>query len=95
MRRLFALASGVLLGAVLMWVALQYHVLRTNGGLVMTPKRTATLRDSYLDVRSFGVTDWAANPDLVWSLTQNGKTDVLGEANVADTTLKDVLKRIK
>ncbi len=95
MRRLFALASGVLLGAVLMWVALQYHVLRTNGGLVMTPKRTATLRESYLDVRRFGVSDWAAHSDVVWSLTQNGKTDVLGDASVVDTTLKDVLRRVK
>ena len=95
MRRLLSMITGVALGAALMWGGLKYHVLRTNDGLVYVPKREATLTDTYLDVRSWTVADWTTHPDLVWTLAQNGKGDVVKDPNVLQATLNSAIRQIK
>lgn len=90
MPRFGSLLMGAIVGGALMWGSMQYHVLRTKDGFTYVPKRHTTLADTYNDVREWGITDWSAHPDLVVALTENGKTEVMGQVNL-EATLKDVL----
>ena len=82
---------GAVVGGALIWGALQYHLVRTNEGFTYVPKQHTTLADTYIDVRQWGVTDWAQHPDLALSLSQNGHKDLIGNPEVLEATLKDTL----
>lgn len=94
MRRLMSMLFGVALGGLLMFGALQYHVLRTNDGFSYVPKRNATLKDTYLDVREWSALDWSNHPDLIISMMQNGRKDVLERHNVSETTFNDIWHKL-
>ncbi len=78
MWRITWLVGGIILGSLLTLGAQRYHVIHTKDGLKMVAKRTSTLTDTYVDVREWGVVEWSKHPDLVWTLTQNDRKDVLG-----------------
>ena len=77
MRRLLALVFGVLLGAAAMFIAFKSHVIRTKEGWVYVPKPSASLVDSFVDVREWKTTDWDKHPQLKKTLEQAGRTDLI------------------
>ncbi len=80
MRRLFALVFGAMLGAVAMFIAFKFHVLRTKDDWVFVPKPSASLVDAYVDVREWGTTDWTKHPQLVKALVLTGRADLVRQA---------------
>jgi hypothetical protein len=68
---------GMIVGAGLMSFAFKYHVMYAKDGLVLIPKKQASLSDPYVDVRSWKFSDWQAHPDLVQSLMANGRSDLI------------------
>jgi len=95
MRRLFWLSMGLLLGAVGMWVSMNYHVLRTHNGFAWVPKYRASLAGTFVDVRQWGVTEWTEHPELVLTLEKNERTEIIGDAQVFGTTLRDAMNFVK
>lgn len=80
MSRLGALVTGVVVGGGLVYGSLNYHVLRTDEGLEMVPKAEATFSDTYLDVRNFGVSDWADHEQVAHAVLKAGKDHILKDA---------------
>ena len=80
MSRLGSLLLGVVLGAALVYGALNYHVLRTPEGLEFVPKLSATFSDSYLDVRQYKVSDWADHEQTARAVVKSGKDHILKDA---------------
>jgi hypothetical protein len=80
MGRLFALVLGVVVGGVAVYGSLEYHLVRTSDGFLAVPKTKANWADTYVDVRPFGVEDWARHRDLVEALIAAKKEQVFGEA---------------
>ena len=78
MWRITWLLGGVILGATLTLGAQSYHVINTKDGIKLVAKRNSTLTDTYVDVRQWGVAEWSKHPDLMWTLAQNDRKDVLG-----------------
>jgi hypothetical protein len=95
MRKLMWMVFGVAIGAGGMWYAMHNHVLRTNSGLAMVPKFRAQLSGTYFDVRDWGVTEWTEHPDLVLTLEKNQRTDIIGDAKIFGTTLRDATNLLK
>lgn len=91
MRSISSLLLGAVIGGVVTWGAFTHHVLRTDKGLTYLTKRNVTLTEAYVDVRGWGVAEWAKHPDLMFSVTQQGRTDVMSQpsASTIETTLKD------
>ena len=89
MWRVTWLLGGVVLGAVLTIGAQSYHVIHTKEGLKFVAKRNATLSDTYVDVREWGVTEWSKHPDLMWTLAQNDRKDILN-TNVLERDMQGV-----
>jgi hypothetical protein len=95
MRKLLWMFAGIAIGAVGMWTSMNYHVLRTNAGMAMVPKYRAQLNGTYLDVREWGVTEWTEHPDLVLTLEKNKRSDIIGDAKIFGTTLRDATNLLK
>lgn len=95
MRRILSVLFGVLLGAAGMWTAMNYHVLRTKDGFACVPKYRAHLAGTFVDVREWGVTEWTEHPELVMTLERNKRTEIIGDAKVFGTTLRDAINLVK
>lgn len=78
MSRIGALVFGVVVGCGLMYGGLFYHLLRTDAGFEMVPKASATLTDSYLDVRKFSVSQWADHQAVAQAVLKADKGHLLG-----------------
>ncbi|MFC1757401.1 hypothetical protein ACFL2H_01360 [Planctomycetota bacterium] len=86
-KRVYPFLIGIVVGAVGMYVALIYHVVRAPDGFHLIEKTTATLSGCYADIREFKLEDWKANPDLAVAISASGKTHLLTEnaiGNVQD-----------
>jgi hypothetical protein len=95
MRRIAWLGFGILLGAAGMWASMNYYVLRTKDGITWVPKYRARLAGTFVDVREWGVTEWTEHPELVLTLEQNKRTEIIGDAKVLGTTLRDAMNLVK
>lgn len=73
---------GVIVGALLFFLATQYHVVRNNDGVFFVPKSTNRLTDIYVDTRHFELTDWRQNQPLAVAILRNKQSHLL-----ADTSL--------
>ena len=80
MRRLFALAFGILLGAAAMFVAFKFHVVRIKDDWVFVPKPSASLVDAYVDVREWDTAEWTKHTQLVKALVLTGHADLVRQA---------------
>jgi hypothetical protein len=76
-RKLFIFVMGMLVGAGLVGFSFKYHVVYTNDGLILVPKKQAALGDLYVDVRNWKPSDWQAHPGLVQSLIARGRGDLI------------------
>jgi len=92
MRRWMTFLMGMVVGGLLLWGMLQYHVLHTREGLRLVPKVNASLAKTYVDIRTFTVADWARNTDLVLALTNANQRDLMG--NAAGNALQNGLDRL-
>lgn len=75
-----ALVVGALLGAAAVYGSLNFHVLRTDNGVDFVRKSQSNLKDTYVDVRHFGVGDWLDHPELAQDLTKAGKQALMSDA---------------
>lgn len=75
--------GGLVVGAVLLYGAMTYHVVNTPDGLQVVPKTIPGLAGTYVDIRGFGIDDWAEHRDLAMALTQAGKSELLGDAAIS------------
>jgi hypothetical protein len=83
MGRLFWLVAGAAIGGGLMYGAFNYHVLKTDKGFELIPKRTPSLTECYMDVSKFTVTDWGGHPDLSADITAAEKSHLLDDAGAS------------
>ena len=77
MRRLFAMAFGMLLGAAAMFIAFKFHVVRIKDDWVFVPKPSASLVDAYVDVREWDTAEWTKHAQLVKALVLTGRADLV------------------
>lgn len=95
MRRLAWMLFGVMVGAAGMWGSMNYHLLRTHDGMACVAKYRPELANTYYDVREWGVTEWAEHPELVMTLQQQERTEIIGDAKVLGTSLKEMTRFVK
>ena len=90
MGRLWSFVWGVVVGASLLYCAMTYHVVHTQDGLQVVPKITAGLPGTYVDIRGFGIDDWARHRSLAMALIHADKGDLMGDA--AMSPLRETLE---
>lgn len=74
---------GLVVGAVLMYGSLHYHVVRGNDGFFVVPKVTSELRDVYVDIRGFTLEDWKQHKPLAAAIMKSERSEVLADATLS------------
>lgn len=71
---------GLVVGAVLMFVGLKYHIVRASDGHHMITKMRPQLAEIYTDVRDFTVDDWRMHKNLMIAITESNDEALKEEA---------------
>jgi hypothetical protein len=77
MSRLHTFFLGVVTGAVLLHAATTYHLVRAADGIHFIPKQPPRLSETYVDIRSFTINDWASHTQLASALVQANQQQLL------------------
>lgn len=80
MRRWFTFLSGVVVGGLLLYGVLNFHLLRASDGLHVIPKINAQVAGTYVDVRNFSLRDWVEHPEIIAALRDAGRNDLIETA---------------
>ncbi len=94
---------GTLLGTSLMFMALQYHVLRTHDGVQLVPRIPQhSLGLAWADIRHWSASQWTDRPELARALLAHGSgslisqsvTEQLAESVGAESATLDQLRSL-
>lgn len=84
---------GLVLGASAMYVALQYHVVRSHDGFQMVPRTPQhSVGLAYADVRNWSPSQWTDRPELARALMAHGSSDLISESvagSLADSVTEE------
>ncbi|MCH2596585.1 MAG: hypothetical protein MKZ95_12390 [Pirellulales bacterium] len=80
MRRIITFLFGMIVGGILLYGALNYHILRAKDGFHLIPKTSARLGSTYVDIRNFTVTDMANHADIVEVIILSDKKELMRDA---------------
>ena len=92
MPRLFSFVFGMMVGALLCYGATNFHLIRAEDGFHLVHKVRAHLSEAYVDIRTFGVSDWTAHSELAAALAHDNKEYLMQGA--AAQTLKDGIDQL-
>ena len=68
---------GMVAGALLMYVAMHYHVVRGNQGVFLVPKLSNNLSDVFIDTRQFDLDEWRKHKPLAAAIMQSNQSHLL------------------
>jgi len=89
MGRLPSFVAGLIVGGALAVGSLKFHVVRAYDGFHLVPKLTAQFSDAYIDIRSFGVSDWDEHPLLAMAIVRADKAYLMN--NAASQSLRNAM----
>jgi hypothetical protein len=92
MKRYLSFLLGLVTGAALLYVAMSFHVVRSRDGFNLVAKTPARLSETFVDIRTFTMADWASRPQLAAALVQSGKQHLLGDS--AANAFQESLNRL-
>jgi hypothetical protein len=92
MSRFSSFLLGMVAGAGLIQGATTYHIIRASDGFHFVAKQPARLSETYVDIRAFTMSDWAAHAQLASALVQANQQQLLGDS--AATALQDKAKQL-
>ncbi|MEM6688612.1 MAG: hypothetical protein AAF664_04240 [Planctomycetota bacterium] len=71
---------GVFCGALGLYVAMHYHVVRGNDGVHLVAKISNNLSDVYVDVRDYQLEDWQNHKPLAAAIMRSSQSHLLEDA---------------
>ena len=87
---------GFLVGGAAVMGSLRYHVDKAEDGTHLIPKMSATLSETYIDIREFRQNDWLEHPQLAAAVVRADKAYLMKEAAVGSLFqgAEDLLRRL-
>ena len=73
---------GVVAGALMMYVAMHYHIVRGNQGVFLVPKINNNLSDVFIDTRRFDLDDWRKHKPLAAAIMQSDQSQLLEDSSL-------------
>lgn len=72
--------AGVVTGALLLFVAMHYHIVRSDEGFHLVPKVSNNLSNVYVDIRDFSLDDWRSRKIVAAALVRHERGDLVGHS---------------
>ena len=69
---------GMIVGAVLLYTTMHYHVIRSDRGFHLVPKFSQDFSYIYTDIRDFDLDDWRRHKPVAAALMRNQQGDLVG-----------------
>jgi hypothetical protein len=82
MRRGTTFIFGMIVGGLLLYTALSYHLIHAKDGLHLVPKVESSLAATYVDIRSFGPADWIDHIEIAQAVQASGQGGLMETAAV-------------
>ena len=73
---------GMITGAMLLFLAMHYHIVRGKEGVCLVPKISNNLSDIYVDTRDFGLSDWKNHKPLAAAIMRSDHSQLLEGASL-------------
>jgi len=71
---------GLVSGALVLYATMNFHVVRARDGFHVVNKQPPRMRETYVDIRGFGMSDWAGRPQLTSALVGANQQRLLGDS---------------
>ena len=71
---------GMITGAAMLYVAMHFHVVRSNDGVFLVPKLSNNLTDVYVDIRQYKLRDWETHKPLAAAIMKSNQSHLLDDA---------------
>ena len=84
MSRFTSFLLGMVVGAALLGGAMNYHFVRSSQGLLMVPKISKGLGDTYVDIREFQLQDWQQHRALAAALVNSDRSELLADNSLSN-----------
>jgi hypothetical protein len=78
MSRFAAFLLGLATGAMLLYTAMNFHLIRASDGFHVVGKQPPRIGETYVDIRGFDMSDWAGRPQLASALVGANQERLLG-----------------
>jgi len=90
MSRIWTFFLGMATGAILLHVGTLYHVVRASDGVHLIGKQPPRLGETYVDIRTYSMSDWAGHPQLASAIVQANQQQLLSSS--AASSVKDTVR---
>ncbi len=80
MSRFSSFLLGLATGAMVLYAAMNFHVVRARDGFHVVNKQPPRLVETYVDIRGFGMSEWAGRPQLTSALVAANQQQLLGDS---------------
>ena len=80
MSRVSSFLLGAVVGGVLVFGVIKFHVVRANEGFFLVPRIDPALSDAYVDIREFSLTDWSNHRALAAAIIRANKEHLLQDS---------------
>jgi len=96
MNRIMNFMAGCIVGAVGLYGAMTYHLVRAEDGFHTIPKVSNGLSDAYVDIREFTTSDWTEHRALVAALVKADRGDLMKDSALygLKSTARSVLESL-
>ena len=82
MKRVMPFLMGMVVGAGLLYSGMSYHFVRSSQGLLMVPKVSKGLEDTYVDIREFQLQDWQKHRPLAAALVKSDRSELFADSSL-------------
>jgi hypothetical protein len=79
---------GFVVGAASLYGSMCFHIVRAEDGHHFVPKTGLSFRDTYVDIRKFGLSEWRGHVGLAEAILKADKSKLMGGS--AENTFRDV-----
>ncbi len=93
MRKLIGTVFCFGLGMVAMWVAMHFHLVKTDSDWFMVRKQEVRFADCYVDVAKWDSAEWGEHPQLKESLEKGGRGGLIPRSEPEEFLL-DTFRRL-
>ena len=71
-------------GSVLLFLAMHYHVVHGDDGIVLVPKISHSLSDMYVDTRDLELSDWKNHKPLAAAIIRSRQSHLLADSSLSE-----------